>query len=50
MTRNLQNQEQVSVCYKNSCVQAKGDNAKMITMGLTLMFVLIGFAAVLRAA
>lgn len=50
MTRNLQNTNQVSVCHKNSCVHAAGENAKMITMGVTLMLVLIGFAALLRSA
>jgi hypothetical protein len=50
MTKNSQKTNQVSVCHKNSCVHAAGENAKMITMGAALMLVLIGIAALLRSA
>ncbi|WP_165779257.1 hypothetical protein [Brumimicrobium salinarum] len=50
MMKNLQKSNQVSVCHKNSCVHAAGENAKMITMGATLMLVLIGIAVLLKSA
>lgn len=50
MIQDLINTNQVSVCHKNSCVHATGENAKMITMGVTVMLVLIGIAALLRSA
>jgi len=50
MNRNLQKRNQVSVCHKDSCVHAFGKNADMIAKGAMLMLLLIGFAAVIKAA
>lgn len=50
MNRNLQKRNQVSVCHKNSCLHAVGKNADMIAKGAMVMLLLIGFAAVIKAA
>lgn len=48
MNSNLQNQ--VSVCHKDNCVHAFGKNADVLAKGLLLLFLLIGLAAVIKAA
>lgn len=50
MNRYLQSNDQVSICHKQSCVHAKGKNANLIAKGATIMLLLIGFAALVRAA
>lgn len=50
MNINLQKRNQVSVCHKNSCLHVVGKNADMIVKGAMVMLLLIGFAAVIKAA
>jgi hypothetical protein len=50
MNRNLLKRNQVSVCHKDNCVHAFGKNADVIAKGATLMLLLIGFAAIVKAA
>jgi hypothetical protein len=39
----------VSICHKDNCIHAKGKNADMIAKGATLLLLLIGFSALLKA-
>lgn len=44
----LPKEGQVNIYYKNTCVTASGESAKLIAMGLCTMFVLFGLAAIAR--
>ena len=44
MTKYLHN-NQVSICNKDKCVHASGQNANLIAFGLFTMFVLVGISA-----
>ncbi len=35
----------VNLCYKNTCIQAKGNNAKIIVFCVSAMLILWGIAA-----
>jgi hypothetical protein len=50
MNRNLLKKNQVSVCHKENCIHAFGENADMIAKGAMVMLLLIGFAAIVKAA
>lgn len=50
MSKYIYKSNQVSVCHKNNCIHASGENAKMIAKGAAVMLLLVGIAAVLRAA
>lgn len=49
MNRNLQNKDQVSVCYKNTCLHSQGKNAEMIAQGATVFLLLAGIGALIKA-
>jgi hypothetical protein len=46
MQRFLQQKDSVSLCYKDSCIHAKGSNANLIAVGAFVMLVLIGLASI----
>lgn len=50
MSKNISKSNQVSVCHKNNCIHATGENAKMIAKGATIMLLFVGIAALLKAA
>lgn len=50
MNKLLLRKDQISICHKNSCVIAAGENAKMISVALAIMFILMGYVAVKRSA
>lgn len=41
--------DRISICHKDNCIHADGENAEVITFGLFLMFVCIGLAALTKA-
>lgn len=45
MQRFLQKNDSVSVCYKDSCIHAKGSNANLLVFGVFTMLLLIGIAS-----
>lgn len=45
----IKKNDEVDVCYKNTCVRAKGENAELISFGLFTMLVLIGIAAIVKS-
>ncbi|MCO6175870.1 hypothetical protein NHF50_12530 [Flavobacterium sp. NRK F10] len=50
MKNNLSiSNDDVSLCYKNSCIHAKGSNAKLLAIGAFAMFVLIGISAISKS-
>lgn len=46
MQRFLQQKDSVSLCYKDSCIHAKGSNANLIAVGAFVMLVLIGLTSI----
>ena len=50
MSRFLQNNDSLTVCHKNSCIHAKGDNARIIAFGAFVMLFFIGIAAIAKAS
>ena len=45
MAKYLHNSNQVSICNKDKCVHANGQNANLLAFGLFTMFVLVGVSA-----
>lgn len=45
MTRILHNSNQVSICNKDKCIHANGQNANLLALGIFTMFVLFGISA-----
>jgi len=45
MQKNLLSSDNVSLCYKNSCIHAKGSNANLIATGAFIMLLLFGLSA-----
>lgn len=45
MSRYLQNRNSISLCYKDNCIYANGDNARLIAFGTFTMLLLIGISA-----
>lgn len=41
--------DRVRVCNRNTCIEARGDNARMIAGAFALMLVCIGIAALAKA-
>lgn len=50
MNKILLKKNEVNLCYKNVCINAKGKNADMIAKGTTVMLLLIGIAALINAS
>ena len=48
MNKSLRTNDNVSLCYKDNCIHASGQNAKLITFGAFAMLILIGIAALSR--
>lgn len=48
MQKFLQIKDGVSLCYKDSCIHAKGANAKLLSIGAFVMLLLIGISALSR--
>lgn len=48
MQRFLQENDNVSLCYKESCIHAKGSNANLIAIGVFTMLLLIGISTLLN--
>jgi hypothetical protein len=49
MNKLLPKNNRVSLCHKDNCIHATGKNADMIAQGATIMLVLVGIGAFLRA-
>jgi len=49
-TTNQKSTDGVKVCNRNLCIDAKGDNAKLITGAFALMLICFGIAALVKAA
>lgn len=49
MNKLLLKKNQVSLCKKDACIHAYGKNADMIAKGATVMLLLFGVAAFIRA-
>ncbi len=50
MNNNLSvSKDSVSLCYKNSCLHAKGSNANLIAIGAFAMLLLIGISALSKS-
>lgn len=45
MQRFLHKNDNVSLCYKDTCMHVKGPNANLLTVGTFVMLVLIGIAS-----
>lgn len=45
MNTVLYSSNNVSLCYKDSCIHAKGKNANLIALGAFAMLVLVGISA-----
>ncbi|MGV3612245.1 MAG: hypothetical protein ACO1N0_14895 [Fluviicola sp.] len=48
MNKHLQKKDQVSFCYKDSCVHATGKNADTMAKAIAFMFLLIGIGFLAR--
>lgn len=40
--------DQVRICKGNTCIEAKGDNAKLITLGCVFVLLCVGVAVLSR--
>lgn len=49
MSNFLQSKGNVSICHKNSCIHAKGQNADLIAFGAFVMLILIGISALAKS-
>lgn len=49
MQRFLQKNDSVSLCYKDSCIHAKGSNANLLAIGAFAMLLLIGISAISKS-
>lgn len=49
MQRFLQNKDSVSLCYKDSCIHAKGSNANLLAVGVFVMLILVGLASLSKS-
>lgn len=49
MQRFLQKNDSVSLCYKDSCIHAKGSNANLLAIGAFTMLLLIGISALSKS-
>lgn len=45
MQRFIQQNDNVSLCYKDSCIHATGSNANLLAVGIFVMLVLVGIAS-----
>lgn len=45
MQKFLHKNDNVSLCYKDTCIHAKGSNANLLAVGAFVMLVLIGIAS-----
>lgn len=48
MQRKLLKNDNVSLCYKEACIHAKGTNANLIAVGAFAMLILFGIAAITK--
>lgn len=49
MSNFLQRKENVSLCYNKTCIEASGQNARLLTFAFCTMLVLVGVAALTRS-
>lgn len=49
MNNLLLKKNQVSICRKNICINAYGENANMLAKAATVMLLFIGIASLIRA-
>jgi hypothetical protein len=49
MSRYLQSRDSVSLCHKDNCIHANGENAKLIAFGAFAMLLLIGISALAKS-
>ena len=43
------NNDTISLCEKDTCIHAKGQNAKLIAMGAFAMLLMIGVSALIKS-
>jgi hypothetical protein len=48
MSKTLHSNDDISLCYKDNCIQASGQNGKLIAFGAFALLILIGIAAISR--
>lgn len=48
MNEYLQNEDDISLSYRDICLHATGKNAELISFGIFSMFLLIGIAILLK--
>lgn len=48
MKNSLMKNDELSIGFKGTWINAKGHNAQLITFGLFIMFILIGVATIKR--
>jgi hypothetical protein len=49
MYKIIPSSNDVSLCYKNSCIHAKGQNANLLVFGAVAMLLLIGISALTKS-
>lgn len=49
MKTNLLSQDAVNICYKDACVKARGENAKLIVTSISFAILLLGVARVFKS-
>ena len=45
---NLRNKDEINICKKDLCVNAKGENAKLISVGIFTMLILAGISTLIK--
>ena len=48
MDNIFKNNGSVSICHKNNCIHASGENARLITVAACMMLLFIGVAALVN--
>lgn len=49
MSKYLSQNNRVSICHKDNCIHATGENADMIAKAAAVMLLFIGIGALVRA-
>lgn len=49
MSKITYSNDNVSLCYKDSCIHAKGQNANLIAFGAVAMLLLIGISTLVKS-
>lgn len=49
MNSDLLSQDGVNLCYKDTCIKARGENAKLIVTSISLAIILLGVAHAVKS-